>query len=195
MKSLRRHLLHAVDLVLARPEVSDLPRNEAVSLKKLLQGDGCWSTQKVVLGWIIDTLRQTLELPPHRRLTLETLFQELKDRRRISRKQYERYLGQLRFVSVAIPGSAGLFGALQLALNKCAGPRLRISTSLRHHLDTFHRLAKDLAYRPTHLAEIVPQLPSLLGATDAAKAGMGGVFFAPDGQGHLWPISCSYRGA
>ena len=40
LKALRQHLLHAIDQILARPEVSDERRNEAVSLKKLLKGDG-----------------------------------------------------------------------------------------------------------------------------------------------------------
>ena len=44
MKALRQHLLHAIDQVLARPEVSQTPRQEAVSLKKLLRGDGSWGT-------------------------------------------------------------------------------------------------------------------------------------------------------
>jgi hypothetical protein len=36
------------------------------------------------------------------------------------------------------------------------------------------------------LAELVPQEPSLLGATDAAKAGMGGIYFDHTGRGHYW---------
>ena len=40
MSLLRRHLLWAVDSVLAQPGVSESKRNEAVSLKKLLKGDG-----------------------------------------------------------------------------------------------------------------------------------------------------------
>ena len=37
LKALHQHLLHAIDQILARPEVSDQRRNEAVSLKKLLK--------------------------------------------------------------------------------------------------------------------------------------------------------------
>ena len=63
MKALRRHLLWAVDAVLSTPDVSDTDRNEAVSMKKLLKGDGAWETRKLILGWIVDTVRQTIELP------------------------------------------------------------------------------------------------------------------------------------
>ena len=56
MKALRQHLLHAIDEVLARPEVSKNQRQEAVSLKKLLKGDGSWGTRKIILGWAVDTV-------------------------------------------------------------------------------------------------------------------------------------------
>ncbi len=157
-----------------------------MSLKKLLKGDGSWATRKLILGWILDTVRQTLELPPHRKLMLADLFQELATTRRVSHKKWQQFLGQLRFVSVAIPGSAGLFSALQLALTESKGNRVRINSSLRSHIDAFASLAASLSHRATHLAEIVPQEPSLLGATDAAKAGMGGVYFDATGQPCVW---------
>ena len=57
---------------------------------------------------------------------------------------------------------------------------------MRHHLDTFEELAVSLSERPTHLAEIVEQDPSYAGATDAAKAGMGGVYYDSLGFPHVW---------
>ncbi len=186
MNALRDHLLHEVDRVLATPDVSIHQRNEAVSIKKLLKGDGSWSTRKLILGWIVDTIRQTIELPPHRKLTLATIFSDLQHRTRISRKTYEKYLGQLRFVSVAIPGSASLFCVLQNALNTSTAGRVRLNRCLQSHISTFASLAANVQHRPTHLAEIIPQEPSYLGATDAAKAGMGGVFYDSSGQGYIW---------
>ena len=44
MNVLRRHLLHSIDKVLARPKVSSESRREAVSLKKMKKGDGSWAT-------------------------------------------------------------------------------------------------------------------------------------------------------
>ena len=108
MKAIRRHLPHAVDRVLASPEVTNDKRLEAISLKKLLRGDGSWATRKVILGWIIDTLRQTIELPAHRKVTLAEIFSELKSTKRVSHKKWERILGKPRFVSAAMPGSTGL---------------------------------------------------------------------------------------
>lgn len=186
MKAMRRHLLWAVDEVLATPDVSDTDRNEAVSMKKLLKGDGAWETRKLILGWIVDTVRQTIELPPHRKLALAEIFADLASAKRVSQRKWQSYLGKLRFVSVAIPGSAGLFSALQLALNQAHGNRIRITRALRQHIGAFASLAASLRHRPTHLAEIVPQDPSILGATDAAKAGMGGVYFDHEDNAYLW---------
>ena len=57
---------------------------------------------------------------------------------------------------------------------------------MRDHIDAFAALAADLSSRPTHLAEIVPQEPTLLGTTDAAKAGMGGIFYDSSGKPFVW---------
>ena len=61
----RNHLLHAVVEVLDRPEPNEIESHEATSLKKLLKGDRSWAARKLVLGWITDTVRQTMDLPAH----------------------------------------------------------------------------------------------------------------------------------
>jgi hypothetical protein len=185
LKTLRRHLLHCVDEVLAEPRPGE-NRNEAVSLKKLLSGDGSWNTRKLILGWIVDTVRQTIELPPHRKQALEEIFTELRDVKRISAKKWRSMLGKLRFVAAAIPGSIALFSALQWAQNQAGKNRVRLNGFVRSSVDAFGRLAASLCARPTHLAELVPQQPTLLGATDAARAGMGGMYFDHTGQGFYW---------
>ena len=80
-------------------------------------------------------------------------------------------------MAAAIPGAQGLFGALHLSLNQASGDRVPITRNLKDHLYAFARLAADLSNRPTHLAKVVAQYPSHLGATDAVKAGMGGVYY------------------
>jgi hypothetical protein len=160
LKALRGHLLRAIDQVLAQPTAKESHRNEAISLKKLLKGDGSWNTRKLILGWIVDTIRQTIELPPHRKETLAAIFEELASLKRVNSKKWASYLGKLRFVSVAIPGSAGLFSALQWAQNKAQGNRIRVNRFVRDSLNAFCRLATSLCHRPTRLAEIVPQAPT-----------------------------------
>ena len=196
LRALRNHLLAAVDDVLAQPTPGE-NRTEALSIKKILKGDSSWSTRKTILGWIIDTVRQTIELPPHRKLELAQIFTDLASSKRVSHKKFQRVLGKLRFVSTAIKGSAGLFSALQLALNRSKKGRIRITDALRSHLNAFASLAASLCRRPTHLAELIPERPAFAGTTDAAKAGMGGIYYDADCQAHLWrfPFPPEVQGA
>jgi len=125
----RRGLFHTIDDILSRPQPGE-DRPEAISTKKLLKGDGCWTTRKELLGWIVDTIRQTLELPPHRKSQLADVFESLRGLRRISAKRWARTLGQLRFVCRAIPGSVALFSALQWAKNKAGSNRIRVTNAV-----------------------------------------------------------------
>jgi hypothetical protein len=93
---IRRILLHTIDET-SRPNDSSDPdgRREIISLEKLLKGDACWSTLKVVLGWLIDSVHKTIELPPHRQLRLLEILTEVRGRSRVSVKVWHRLLGEL----------------------------------------------------------------------------------------------------
>ena len=85
-------------------------------MKKFLKGDGCWTTRKTVLGWVVDTVAETLELPPHRRSRLHEILDGIAPtQRRISTKTWHKVIGELRSMVAAIPGSRGLFSTLQEA--------------------------------------------------------------------------------
>jgi len=77
-RNLRRTLLHAIDDVFATPLPHETNRKEPTSVKKLLKGDGSWATQKIILGWVIDMVKKTVELTPHRKEQLQLLFDELR---------------------------------------------------------------------------------------------------------------------
>ena len=48
---------------------------------------------------------------------------------------------------------------------------------IRRHLHEFAMLAAELCSQPTYLPEVVPERPACIGASDAARHGMGGVLF------------------
>lgn len=182
---IKRHLLHSIDAVFATS--ADVPgRKEASSVKKLLKGDGSWQTQKVVLGWLIDTIRQTIALPAHRAARLLEIFDRLRGKTRLALKKWQQILGELRSMVLAIPGGRGLFSVLQHGVKMRERNRVTITPSMRDQLDDFEALAQALAERPTRLAEIVPDLPAAIGACDASKLGMGGVWFLPNGECLVW---------
>ncbi len=180
LNRLRRGLLHINDSVF-RPNDNQDPqsRREPISIKKLRKGDACWSTFKTILGWDVDTIQKTIQLPPHRRDRLLTILAEVRGRRRIGVKAMHRFLGELRSMAPGLPGGRGLFSQLQHSLSHASDNRVRLHAAARDHIEDLWLLANALATRPTKIAEVVPQLPAYLGACDAAKAGMGGVLLPP----------------
>jgi hypothetical protein len=194
LSQIRRTLLHTLDEVFRPLEpTDDAFRKEPASVKKLQGGDAYWATRKMLLGWIIDTLRLTLELPLHRKERLLAILDEiLPTQRRVSVKKWQQVLGELRSMAIALPGSKGLFSLLQEALRHQSDSRIRLSQGVHDTLKDLRWLAQDLASRPTRLYEIVPQPePELLGAQDASGNGMGGVWFPTTTKLHERPIASS----
>ena len=63
-----------MDELLRTNTKDDTAQKEPISLKNLRKGDAAWSTQKVVLGWEIDTIKQVLTLPEERKSNLLALL-------------------------------------------------------------------------------------------------------------------------
>jgi hypothetical protein len=174
----RRVLLNSIDDVLRPLSPSEPYRKEPISVKKLRQGDASWHTIKEILGWVINTADMTLSPTPRRSARLLELLDSIPPtQRRISIRKWHRILGELRSMSIALPGSRGLFSLLQEAFRADAGPsRIRLSPQLHLILADFRQIHLHLSTRPTRIAELIPVQPTLHGAHDAAKPGAGGVF-------------------
>jgi len=184
-----RRLLHSIDEVFRPVDALDsADRNHVASVKKFLKGDACLSTRKVVLGWIIDTLRGTLELPPHRIARLQEIFDYLRGRDRVGIAKWRKFLGELRSMSLGIPGSRGLFSMLQEGLKYTDQDRIKITPEIKDQLLDFEFLTRDLGSRPTAIAELVPDHPVAIGPHDASGMGMGGVWLPAVSNSNLDPV-------
>ena len=183
LREVRSTLLHAIDQVFRPNDNQDaVTRAEPVLLKKLRKGDGSWNTKHTVLGWEVDTVAQTIALPPHRQARLREILDSITpQQRRIGVTKWHQVLGELRSMSIALPGSRGLFSFLQEALRQCKGTRVSITKQVHQALDDFRWIVGNLCDRPTRIAEIVPLLPSCLGHHDASGSGAGGVWFPAQG--------------
>lgn len=184
-----RAALHSIDSVLRPLATDDRPsRKEPVSVKKLRQGDACWSTRKTILGWDLDTVAGTLHLPPHRLARLYALLDAFPStRRRVPLAAWHQLLGELRSMATALPGARGLFSILQDALRKGDRNRVRLTRSVFDSLADFRAIADSLRDRPTRFRELVPiGDPIARGACDACQRGMGGVWFLPSLPPLLW---------
>ena len=183
-----RTTLHSIDQVF-RPLTSDDPphRKEPASIKKMLQGDASWATQKLILGWNLDTVRETLHLPSHRLERLHLLLDMISPpRKRVSVRQWHQLLGELRSMSPTLPGSRGLFSVLQHSLRHADRGRVRITPQVWDMAADFRAIVASLHARPTRLRELVPTEPTYLGACDACRMGMGGVWFVPNSPPIVW---------
>ncbi len=174
-----RSTLVAIDEVFRPLEVGDPShRKEPASVKKMQKGDAHWSTWKRILGWDINTVTETLHLPPHRVARLHEVLSWLSPpRKRLPRKKWYQLLGELRSMSPALPGTRGLFSVLQDALSSGDRHRIRLNQHVYSIADDFRALVNAVASRPTRLRELVPTSPSDVGACDACQFGMGGVWF------------------
>ena len=178
-RRIRRILLRAVDQVF-RPNdfYDDQFRREPVSLKKLKQGDVSWNTIKTVLGWVIDTSTMTIQLPPHRVDRLAELLASIPPtQKRIALRKWHKILGELRSMSLALPGARNMFSQMQQALSNRCKTRVSLTNGVHQALDDFRWMHQDISSRPTRIAELVPLLASALGYHDASGTGAGGVWF------------------
>ena len=147
-----RHLFRAIVELFCPNNKDNIAREEPISLKKLRKGDAAWSTQKIVLGWAIDTVKQVLTLPDDCKTNLLALLDTISpSASRCSRRCWHKLLGTLRSTVPAIAGAAGMFTRLQHDLKTAKGRRINLTTPVHEELTVWCHLVALLATRPTHL--------------------------------------------
>jgi hypothetical protein len=117
-QQVKRVLLHALDKVFCGVDELDSPhRQEPASLKKILKGDATWVTRKAILGWVLETIEKTMEIPAHRIERLQDILDFiLPTQKRVAVQKWHKVLGEMRSMSLALPGTHGLLLILQEAL-------------------------------------------------------------------------------
>ena len=97
-------------------------------------------------------------------------------------------LGELRSMSLGIPGSKGLFSLLQTGITHSEANRIHLTSAMKAHLQDFEHLAHDLWQCPASVAdESVPEKPNALGPVDASGEGMGGAWLPATTHNTLEP--------
>jgi hypothetical protein len=186
-----RRLLHTIDLVFRPKDQHDSPwRNHVPSIKKFKKGDGAYLTHKTLLGWVVDTLKGTVGLPAHRQARLLAILQELQGKDKIQAKEWHKVVGELRSMTLAIPGSRNHFSVLQHALATADRSRVRITKAVKSQLRDLELLAKAAERNPSRLHDLIPDDPVLTGPCDASGEGMGGAWIprydAPSDHPIVW---------
>jgi hypothetical protein len=88
----------------------DMHCQDPISDNKLRKGDGTWANNKLVLGWILDyianTITNTIDLPPHCSTRLQALLQSLpRSKSRTSTMTRHKIMGELRSMTLGFPGT------------------------------------------------------------------------------------------
>ena len=80
----QRHTYHSIDLVFHPNANLNLNHKQPISEKKLYKGNDCWSTQKTILGWEVDTRAMIVALPTHRKQRLLSILTSVLKQKRSS---------------------------------------------------------------------------------------------------------------
>jgi hypothetical protein len=166
----------------------DVHHHEPISVKKLWKGDVTLATNKLVLGRILDSVINTIALHHHHVAHHWALLQfPLWSKSRVINK-WHTVLGELRSVTLGLPGAAGLFSTLQEALRHPQQCHIHITPAVHNFLDEFRALTSTLSDHPTHIAELLPHAHFIIGASDASGAGWCGFHFLPLPNGTIQPL-------
>jgi len=182
--NLPRTLHHTVSGILSVFHDKPLPhdpvaRMHIISTSKMAKGDAAWSTEKVVLGWLLNSATGTLQLQPHKAVRLSQLLQIFQEKTRTSRHKWQSLLGELRYMATALQGARYLFSVLQHVLkDQPTSSRLRLSPLVKQTLSDWVSIATDLTSHPMPIASLVPRAPHYAGAVDASGLGCGGFWVA-----------------
>jgi hypothetical protein len=168
----RDTLLAAVDQVF-RPAFTDegQHRQEPSSTKKLGKGNGYWSTQKKILGWFLDTVAGTIQLPQRWLEWLQNILDSLPHtKQRIGTIQLpQRRLEWLQNILDSLPRTKQKIGTIQL-------PQRRLER-LQNILDSLPRTKRRIAIKKWHkvlgeLRSMVLAVPGLRGLFSLLQEGL-----------------------
>jgi hypothetical protein len=117
-----------------------------------------------MLGWVIDTVAETLELPPHRLQRLHSLLDDLgPPRERMAPPSGTKCWANYASMSLAIPGSTGLFSVLQDTLRRGDQYRVRLTRHVHACSHDFCAACRLPAHAPHPLPGTCPPSPPNVG--------------------------------
>ena len=164
------------------PEDED-EENDPISLKKLRQGDGRFSTRKCLLGFDFDGVSKTLWLEEEKRALLLTILHGwLRGARRthagIPFKEFESVTAKIRHAFTAIPAGKGLMSPCNWVLRlRPEVVYLHRNAGLLQAIAGARTLLRESTVTPTRCKELVAGWPDYIGVQDASGQGVGGVIF------------------
>jgi hypothetical protein len=178
--TIRRAAIHGIHAVFPPTSVTHhTDGKEPISAKKLAAGDENFDTKKEMIGFVFDGVKRTVRLPPAKAAAYIKETHTLLQRKTVPLKKLQTLVGKLRHASIILPAARGFFSPLNDAMR--GSPKLiglGSDSEVRGALEDLISLMHLLSSRPTHVRELVPDVPHHASYHDAAAERAGGVWFS-----------------
>jgi len=177
--TIRRAAIHGIEAVFPPPAITKHEDGkEPILASKLLKGDGKFESKKDMIGFSFDGIKRTVHLPPQKAAAYIKETHRILCQKSVPLKILQGVVGKLRHASIILPAACGFFTPINAAMK--GSPKhiiLGAKSEVRAALEDLCTLLCILASRPTHVRELVPDMPQYVGYHDAAAEGAGGVWF------------------
>jgi hypothetical protein len=163
---------------------------EPISESKLMKGDWNFESKKDMIGFRFDGIKQTVHLPPEKPLSYVKETHRILHRKRVPIKTMQGVVGKLRHASIILPAARCFFTPINAAMK--GSPKhitLGANSKVRAALEDLCTLLRILASRPTHVRELVPDMPQYVGYHNAAADGAGEVWFSLVNTQVVWRVA------
>jgi hypothetical protein len=182
MRRTARATLHAIHSVFTSPSSTTMEgAKDPISEKKLHKGDGRFDTTKEILGYMLDGIARTIQLPQDRADNLLKEVRAILKKTRVPLTRFRSIVGRLQHAARILPVAKAFFTPLYNALRGLPSQiALGAKSEVRQALIDAAVVIRDLARRPTHVSELTQHDLHYTGYCDASAFGAGGVWFGAD---------------
>jgi len=152
---------------------------QPISKPKPEKGDGDYSSDKEMIGFLFDGIKQTVRLPHAKAAAYIKETHRILRQKSVPLKVLQMLVGKLSHASIILPAARVFFTPINAAMRgglKTIG--LGKQSDIRAALNNFCSLIRILGSRPTHVREILIDIPRYVGFHDAAAEVAGGVWFS-----------------
>jgi len=171
-----------------------LARDDLISIKKML-AEGTPSEVLPVLGWLVDTRRMEIKLPPDKAGLWSTDIKDLIVAGSASKQELETLIGRLNHVGYIIPLARHYLNRLRSALTFAeTNNRRRVKFTDLQHADLYQWLKFiHQAEEGINMNLVTYRQPSILFRSDACPFGIGG-FSLTNGTGWRFELPPALQG-
>jgi hypothetical protein len=183
---IHRASIHCIHMFFPQPEVTGhVDGKEPITDPKLEKGNGNFTSDKEMIGFIFDGIKWTVCLPPAKAVAYIKERHRILRRKPVPLKDLQTLVGKLGHASIILPAARGFFTPINAAMQ--GGLKridLGVRSDIRAALNDLCSLICILGSHPTHVWEILIDMPCYVGYHDAMAEGAGGVCFS---LGHQMP--------